>query len=51
MKMFLLLVISTFVLMTTFVLVNRSILLFFPKDNSLRIWWVKNICDDLNPKD
>jgi hypothetical protein len=38
-----------FITLLVFIIINHSILTFFPKDHFLKVWWEKHICskDDL----
>jgi hypothetical protein len=50
-KVFVFLLLISFITFVVFMLLNRSILTYFPKDHFLRVWWEKHICttDDLEP--
>lgn len=43
-KVFIFLLLISFVTFVVFMLLNRSILNHFPKDHFLRVWWEKHIC-------
>jgi hypothetical protein len=43
-KVFVILFLISFVTFVVFMLINSSILTYFPKGHFLRVWWEKHIC-------